>query len=153
MCADLKQALLTNFDKINLTADIPSIFSGLVGKDANFEISASNTLQNLKLFYEDNLVNKMFAVIFAHTEILGRILGRKEVPTYQYRDAMDRAEKVKKMLVEVLNVEDTVICKNFSKKQMIDKFTELTEKANTYVSVDGSHQAFFCVNVGFSLNY
>ena len=148
MCADLKQALLTNFDKINLTADIPSIFSGLVGKDANFEISASNTLQNLKLFYEDNLVNKMFAVIFAHTEIL----GREGWPTRQYRDAMDRAEKVKKMLVEVLNVEDTVICKNFSKKQMIDKFTELTDKANTYVSVDGSHQAFFCVNVGFSLD-
>ena len=149
MCADLKQALLTNFDKINLTADIPSIFSGLVGKDANFEISASNTLQNLKLFYEDNLVNKMFAVIFAHTEIL----GREGEPTWQYRDAMDRVEKVEKMLVEVLNVEDTVICKNFSKKQMIEKFTELTDKANTYVSVDGSHQAFFCVNVGFSLNY
>ena len=140
--------MLTNFDKINLTADVPSIFSGLDGKDANFEISASNTLQNLKLFYEDNLVNKMFAVIFAHTEIL----GRKGLPTYQYRDAMDRAEKVEKMLVEVLNVEDTVICKNFSKQQMIDKFTELTDKANTYVSVDGSHQAFFCVHVGFSLD-
>ena len=149
MCSDLQQELLKNFDKITMVANVPQIFKGLSGNDSNIELVSSNTLLNLKLFHRYNIVDKMIAVIFVHTEIL----GRKGEPTMQYRDAMLRAEETKKMFVEVLNIEDVVICKNFSKPQMIEKFTELTEKAKTYTSVDGSHQAVFCINIGFRLDY
>ena len=55
-----------NYNKIDFTLPVPDCFDYLQSTDANFETSMSNTLQPLKLKYENNLVTDKTAVVFVN---------------------------------------------------------------------------------------
>ena len=79
MIQDVRDALITRFNKMNLTCDIPQVFEHLKGKDVNFEMITSNTMQNLQLQYRHNIVAKSRAIIFVTEELYREGLGLKKL--------------------------------------------------------------------------
>ena len=54
-----------------MALELPDAFEHLKGKDAKFEMSISNTLQPLNLFYGHNVVTDSIAYVFVNTESKG----------------------------------------------------------------------------------
>ena len=64
MVSDVTNTLLNRFDRNTLTLRIPAAFEHLKGKDANFEMVTSNTLQPLNINYHHNIITQSVAYIF-----------------------------------------------------------------------------------------
>ena len=89
MCADISNAFLSEFDKDTMTCDFPLILKNIAAKDASFEMVTSNSLQTLRLPYQNKLIETTCAVVFVATELK----GREGKQTLQYKDAKARGEK------------------------------------------------------------
>ena len=68
MVEEIVDTLTTRFNKNNLALELPDAFDHLKGSDASIEMSVSNTLQPLNLFFGDNLVTDSISYIFVNTE-------------------------------------------------------------------------------------
>ena len=67
MIGDVVRIFKNNFENDSLSIVFPRILDDLKGQDANFEMIQSNTLQQIKLIYNDNIVTHSIAAIFVHT--------------------------------------------------------------------------------------
>ena len=68
MIKDISDIMINRFEKVTFSVLIPRAFDDMKGKDVNFEMVASNTLQPLRLIYSHNIVTRSIATIFVHTE-------------------------------------------------------------------------------------
>ena len=71
MVMDAVHILTTQFDRTTFTVTLVECFDDLKGSDANFEMVASNTLQQLKMVYCHNIATETVAVIFSNSEAKG----------------------------------------------------------------------------------
>ena len=69
MIQDVTDAMNLSYNKINFSLDFPQCFDDLKGRDANFENIASNTMQNLRLLLQENVVTHSWATIFVNTRV------------------------------------------------------------------------------------
>ena len=69
MVSDIIEAMKSRINVATLTIEIPNVFENLKGKDANFEMSTSNTLLTLNLGLDANTVTHMKTVIFVTPQI------------------------------------------------------------------------------------
>ena len=68
MVRDFKKTLTNRFDKRTLLVEIPSALDNMRGRDANFEMVISNTIQPLKMLYQYKIVKYKIAYIFWNKE-------------------------------------------------------------------------------------
>ena len=61
MVANLLDHLRTKQDKATLCVEIPTVLHQMKGDDENLELSASNTIQTLRLYHKDSLYKHYFA--------------------------------------------------------------------------------------------
>ena len=57
MVYEIAEAFNTRFSTEDLTLQIPGVFENLTSKEEKLEMSISNTVQPLKLFYEHQVVS------------------------------------------------------------------------------------------------
>ena len=77
MVDDITDTLVHRFDRSSLTLKIPGAFEHLKGKDANFEMVTSNTLQPLSINYHHNIVTNSIAYIFVCAKCKSQLGGRE----------------------------------------------------------------------------
>ena len=68
MVNDIAQLMKNRFDHNTLMLEIPESFEQLKGRDANFEMVTSNTIQPVMVEYKHNIVSRSAATIFVNTE-------------------------------------------------------------------------------------
>ena len=98
MCKDVKEAFMHRFNISKLTLEFPGVLDHLVGKDANFEMVASSTIQPLQLTYTNNIIERSRAVVFVST---GVEVGEEPL---NYKDAKLKGERVEEMLRKRLKI-------------------------------------------------
>ena len=64
MVNDVTDAMKHLFDKKKLVLEIPIVFENLKGRDANFEMTSSSTLQKLELPYRNNIASQSKGIVF-----------------------------------------------------------------------------------------
>ena len=67
MVEELVQMLSKKCDRDTMTIELPYAFQNMVGKDANYEIVTSSTIQPILLSYSHNVANHTIAYIFVNT--------------------------------------------------------------------------------------
>ena len=104
MINDAADAFANHYDRDTLSAVFPYILEDLKGKDANFEMISSNTLQQVRLIYEYNFRTHSIATVFIHTKIVGnRETGSRDLI---YQRASKIGEVACKLLTEELDFDD-----------------------------------------------
>ena len=68
MVNDIARLMRERFDHNTLLLAIPESFEQLKGRDANFEMVTSNTIQPVMIEYKHNIVARSAAAIFVSTE-------------------------------------------------------------------------------------
>ena len=71
MVHDVVKTLETDLDKDRMRIVLPNGFEHLKGKDANFEMVTSNTIQSVQLNYHDKVITNSIAYIFVSTDCNG----------------------------------------------------------------------------------
>ena len=104
MVSDIIEKLLSELDPKTLAVRIPDVFEQLKGQDVNFELATSCVLQRAKLFYRYNVATKKIGYIFVATETSG----------LKWKDAIKRADIAQKILEEVLEFDEVVVCVDYS---------------------------------------
>ena len=150
MIKEIKEALLTRFDKRNLCCNVPQVFEHLKSSDANFEMNSSNTMENLQLQYRHNIVAKSRAIIFVCEQIFRE---GTDLEKLVYTNALDHGELYKELFRDVLNFSNVEIVLNPTKAEMIEKIAQLKAEAEEF---DKSHEprkvySFVLVHVGHKL--
>ena len=69
MIADVKDAILKNFDPNTLVLQLQDALEKLKGKDASFEFVTPSSCQTLALNYRKNITSEGHAVIFVQPEL------------------------------------------------------------------------------------
>ena len=102
-----------DFNKDTLCVHIPACFDQLRGKDANFEMVTSNTIQPLNLLYQHKIVEQSIAYIFVNT-----YPDNHDLPLWD--DAEGRGEKARQFYEDILQFshENVKMFKNLSKKEI-----------------------------------
>ena len=67
MVNDIIAVFLKKRSRETLTIELPKAFDHLKGKDANFEMVTSNTIQPILLSYKDGFVSESIAFIFVNS--------------------------------------------------------------------------------------
>ena len=106
MIKDIADTMLEKYEKIHFTLTFPDVLDDLFSGDATFEMSASNTIQPLKIFYIHNVVTHSTAIIFVDEN---------------YRYDIKKGKVAEDMLKTYLNFEEVVTYVGLSKSQMIEK--------------------------------
>ena len=79
MVSDLIKILMNNYNKTKLTFVIPQGFEHLKGKDANFEMVTSNTIQPVQLHFNQNFVAHSISRIFVTSDCNGLVYKCAEI--------------------------------------------------------------------------
>ena len=85
---------------------LPDGFEHLKGKDANFEMVTSNTIQPVQLNFRDKVVTSSIAYIFYSTDCNG----------LAYKNAEMKAIKLKELYSEILEFKEVKVFGNPSKQ-------------------------------------
>ena len=100
MVRDLIDTLLNSYDRDKLTFTLPQGLEHLKGKDANFEMVTSNTIQPILLNFRDKVVNHSISRIFVNTDLNGKPWKNTEL----------KAHEVKELYEEILQFNDVNHC-------------------------------------------
>ena len=108
---------MERFDKRTLTLDFPKTLDHIKGRDANFEMSSSNTAKATKLAYSHNIASKTHGVVFVSTELK----GWDGAETWTYKDALSRSEVIRETFAEkhMLNLDKVDMCVDHTKEMII----------------------------------
>ena len=79
-----------------MTIMLPMAFDHLRGKDANFEMVSSNTIQPIMMHFQENVLTNSISYIFLNTDCNG--LG--------YDDAKLKGQKMEELFTEILEFHD-----------------------------------------------
>jgi hypothetical protein len=105
MCREIADILM-RYDRHSLQSFIPTAFEMFSGQDASFEMIVSSTAQVCALDFTGDIVERLVAVIFLTTELLGYS---------EYKAAKERADLYKEFLVNVVGFDVVEICLNFTR--------------------------------------
>ena len=108
MVRDLTNTLLTNFDRERMRIVLPEGLNHLKGKDVNFEMVTSNTIQPVQLNFHDKVITRSIAYIFVNTSCKG----------LAYKQAELKGEKLQELYSKILEFKDVQIFTNLTKKEI-----------------------------------
>ena len=120
MISDAKEALESRFNKKNLKLQIPQAFEHLKGKDVNFEMITSSSMQQLELQYQHNIAVKTHAVIFVHDH-----LARLPFKPIEYIESEEKIKMANDMFKDIFGFDEVEICKDLPKADILTKLQEL----------------------------
>ena len=144
MCREISDILM-RYDRHSLQSFIPTAFEMFSGEDASFEMIVSSTAQVCALDFTGDIVERSVAVIFLTTELKGY---------REYKDAKERADLYKELLINVFGFDVVEICLNFTRAQMhakLDEFEAISADFNSKAT--GQAKLLLSViNVGFKLS-
>ena len=109
MIEEVSSIVLNRYEKRNFGLSVPRCFDDIKSVDANFEITQSNRLQPLILFYEHNIVTEKVCVIFVHTNVKGLVYIDSQT-------AKSRGEKQAELFKNVFDFKDVTVYTDYSKK-------------------------------------
>ena len=69
MIADLIRTLLTRLDRQTLSVTFPKVLDQMQGTDASFEMSASNSIKPMNLFYMHNIATTKMGLLLVNRGI------------------------------------------------------------------------------------
>ena len=108
MIAEIAQTMIDRFSKDTFTVQFPQCFDHLYGSDANFEVSASNTLQPLHLFFSNNVVTASCCIIFLFLYMRKTTLKIDE-------ESVKKARNARKLFKDELKFEEVRTYTNYNK--------------------------------------
>ena len=88
----------------------------------SFEMSCSNTIMPLKLYYTHNIVTHTYAVIFVNTH----------TSNLPWEKAIEKGEACKKLFEETLQFEKVEVFTDLAKFQMIEVFDKIQRTINKF---------------------
>ena len=106
MVKDVAKSFGKFYDKDSLSIVFPEILEYLKGKDANFEMISSNTMQQIRLIYSYNVTTRTLATIFIHTDC-------KDI---KYRKAAEIGDEAYKLLKDDLKFQEVRTFTNLTKE-------------------------------------
>ena len=92
------------------------------GRDANFEMVTSNTIQPILLSYKHNFVTKSISYIFVNK-------GCKEL---EYKAYQEKGKMTREVFEDILEFNQVQVFENLSKKEIIEQLEDLKNTARNY---------------------
>ena len=105
-----------------LTIELPKSLEQLKGRDANFEMVTSNTIQPILLSYKHNFVTESIAYIFVNR-------GCKEL---EYKAYQDKGKNTEELYKDILKFNQVKVFEDLSKKEIIEQLEGLKTTAEMY---------------------
>ena len=122
---DMVQSLLRTFVRglhhETLSVQFPKVLETMHG-DARFTYSASNTIQPMKIFYEQNIATTKVAMILVNTKA-------KALP---WKNAGQNGQAAAKLFKESLGFDEVEVHVDLSKAAIIERFDALQAKADHF---------------------
>jgi hypothetical protein len=116
MVSDLINTLLKRLDRQTLSIQFPDVISQLHEQvSTSFEMSCSNTIMPLKLFYSHNIVTKTYAAIFVNTHT-------REL---EWDKAVEKGEACRHLFERTLEFDQVEVFTNLAKFRMIEVFGKI----------------------------
>ena len=143
MIMDVVQVMDKDYDHRYFSIQLIDCFDDLVGRDANFEIVASQTLQPVKLHFSHNVVTESIAVIFLNTNLKG----------LKYGGGPERASMLENLFKEVLEFDTVKVHTDLKKEQIREVLESLKKRADDFEATKGEKDILTIAisNVGFNL--
>ena len=144
---------MEQFDKGTLTVEFPKVLQNLQGSDAQIEIIQSTMLQSARLSVEGTQSENPTAYIFVQSK-----LQRGELEPLEYTNAEERAAAAVEFFTDVLKFkpENVIVCRDYTKAQIIELFDQLYQKAEAYEkdskNASKDNNAIFFNWIGFTLD-
>ena len=97
MVYELISTIIARLDRQTLSIQFPDVVSQLHSHDQDsFEMSCSNTIMPLKLYYNHNIVTRTYAAIFVNTHTRDLVWDK----------AIEKGEACKKLFKDTFEFED-----------------------------------------------
>ena len=142
MVNDIIGVLMKKRNRDTLTIELPKSLEQLKGKDANFEMVTSNTIQPILLSYKHNFVTESIAYIFVNS-------GCKEL---EYKAYQDKGKNTQKLFKDILEFNQVQVFEDLSKKEIIEQLEDLKNTARHYeFENDKGSLAISITWIGFKL--
>ena len=151
MVLGISYALLHRFDRDSMICEFPAVLDGLKGKDCNFEMVTSTTIQSVNLFYHNNYAEKTIGVVFVNTQLLNRDDNTMLKFLEKNIDALERGETARQLFKssEMLDLGSVEVCTDYTKVEIQDKFEELQKIADDFEAEDGQVLGIFVYYIGY----
>lgn len=130
MVTNLLEHLRTRQDKATLCVEFPTVLYQMKGDDENLELSASHTIQTLRLYHKDSLYKHYFARTAA--KAIGVVFINacsRDLEYKPYGVTIEAELSSTTQLFEALQIEDVRVFENCSKPEIIEQFKLLEEEA------------------------
>ena len=111
----------TYYNKESFTLAIPDCFNDMQSKDANFEMSVSNTTQPLYLEYEYDVVTNTLALIFVNPQGLHENMRSNEPAEVTKARHLEKGKIAKKLFTEEFNFQEVDVYTSLPKAQIIEQ--------------------------------
>lgn len=123
MIRDLINTLLKRLDHQTLSIQFPEVLSQLneMGQDS-FEMSCSNTIMPLKMFFNHNIITHTYAVIFVNTHTRG----------LPWDKAIEKAQECVRLFKETFQFSQVEVFTDLPKFRMIEEFDKIQRIANKF---------------------
>ena len=121
MIKDVVDCTVSRLDRPTLSVEFPKVFNSLLGTDASFELSSSNTIMPLRLIFRHNIATLRFALILVNTKIEKK--GCDE--TLSYPKAAETGEQAEHLMSEVFDCTDVVKIVDGTKSEIISAINTL----------------------------
>ena len=134
MVEDLSNIFESKLEVENYSFVIPESFQETTGTDANFEISQSNTLIPISIFYRFNVVLRNVGVIFrCNVPITDKlkVIYQNKIEVGDENDKI-LLDKVQLFLQDCLQLDEIHPFFNLSKGQLVEKFDWLAMKSRRF---------------------
>lgn len=126
MVRDLVKTLISRLDKETLSVTFPKVLDQMSGSDASFEMSASNTIKPMQMFYNHNIASHKYGLVIVNTTISN---NGKNLP---WKNAAQNGTDASNMLKVTFGFKDVVVLTDATKDQIIAAYDTMQKKVDTF---------------------
>ena len=138
MVRDLVKTLIGRLDKESLSVTFPKVLDQMSGSDASFEMSASNTIKPMQMFYDHNIATHKYGLVLVNTTINN---NGKNLP---WKNAAQNGTDASNMLKVTFGFNDVVVLTDATKDQIIAAYDTLQKKVDTFESNKKRKETALC---------
>ena len=109
MIKEITDLMLEAYERNFFSLTFPKVLDQMYSGDANFETSASNTLQPLRIYYSHNVVTHSVGIIFVNGNAFYDSVSRR------------KAKVAEALLKTDLSIQEVKTFRDLSKSQIIEK--------------------------------
>ena len=118
---DLVNLLIKRLDRQTLSVQFPDVVNQL-GPDENLEVSASNSISPLKLFYSHNIATHTIAMVLVNTHTRGLAWDK----------AAWKGKGVEQLFKEIFAFQQVQVHTDLTKREMIEEFDRLQRTVDKF---------------------